>query len=69
MNCPKCDYNFDGEHCHFCGFVPTRHPTSKEKKETRAPYSKYGTVNSTSYSYDDYTIKQIKQERCIWEVR
>jgi hypothetical protein len=76
MICPKCDSRFyEDEHCSFCGFVLTRHPSGKEKKETRAVYGRerganfkhMGIENPTEYTIDDYSITKIRQERFIRE--
>jgi hypothetical protein len=67
MICPKCDSRFyEDEHCSFCGFVLKRHPTQKERKETRAPYT-FNIPGSSDYSIDDYSIGKIRQERFIRE--
>lgn len=69
--CPKCDCSYDGQHCCFCGFVPTRKPTAREKRETRqcANFKQMNRYSGSEYSIDDYTIKQINMEESIWEVR
>ena len=81
MICPKCDSRFyENEHCSFCGFVLTRHPTTKEIMETGCRSGNkngggpkgvrfQGETNPTisQYSIDDYSIGKLEQERFIRE--
>jgi transposase-like protein len=81
MICPKCDSRFyEDEHCSFCGFVLTRHPTAKEmieagrgimspgkKKQQRANFQRMNKDSVSEYSIDDYSIMKLEQERFIRE--
>jgi hypothetical protein len=83
MECPKCNtkIQFDGSHCSFCGFIPTRHPNEKEIAETtfnrrnrfthrrgQPNFNRYlNDTNESIYSIDDYGIGKIYQEMAILE--